>query len=180
VLVGPNNSGKSTIIEAFGAFSRHDPRDAQYGTSFPKGMRNMRAGGRVHLRAFRAKGETSELKTIEAGGAMTETLWGGVGAFVLPSRRLFHPFFERFLEYMARSTYANDGEHPSLRSSRSTALTNASSAHMEVASTSTLCSPKWSTQYPNGILSRRTTADITFSFNSETSPIVVMGSAMAC
>jgi predicted ATPase len=117
VLVGPNNSGKSTIIEAFGAFSRHDPRDAQYGTSFPKGMRNMRAGGRVHLRAFRTKGETSELKTIEAGGAMTETLWGGVGAFVLPSRRLFHPFFERFPEYMARSTYANDGEHPSLRSS---------------------------------------------------------------
>jgi len=110
VLVGPNNSGKSTIVEAFGAFSRLD-------TSIPKGMRNTNTRGRVHLRAFRTEGEISELRTIEAGGAMTKTLWGGVGAFVLPSRRLFHPFFDRFPEYMARSTYANDGEHPSLRSS---------------------------------------------------------------
>lgn len=117
VLVGPNNSGKSTIIEAFGAFSRDDPRDGHYGTSFPKGVRNARTGGKVHLRAFRTEGETSELKTIEAGGALTQALWGGIGAFVLPSRRLFHPFFERFPEYMSRSTYANDGEHPSLRSS---------------------------------------------------------------
>lgn len=117
VLVGPNNSGKSTIVEAFGAFSRPDPQDPHYGFSFPKGVRNMRAGGRVHLRAIPAEGETAELHTIEAGGALTTTLWGGVGAFTLPSRRLFHPFFERFPEYMSRSTYANKGQHPSLRSS---------------------------------------------------------------
>jgi GTPase SAR1 family protein len=117
VLVGPNNSGKSTIVEAFSAFSRDDPQDAHYGSSFPRGKRNARAGGRVYLKAVPSEGETAELRTIDAGGALTKTHWGGVGAFVLPSRRLFHPFFERYPEYMARSTYANDGAYPSLRSS---------------------------------------------------------------
>lgn len=117
ILVGPNNAGKSTVVEAFTTLSRSDPQDGHYGSSIPQGKRNARAGGMVHLRAVRQGGKASELKTIEAGGALTETLWGNVGAFVVPSRRIFHPFFERFPEYMSRSTYANQGAHPSLRSS---------------------------------------------------------------
>lgn len=117
VLVGPNNAGKSTIVEAFAILSRSDPQDGHYGSSIPRGKRNERAGSKVHLRVVRQGDKASELKTIAAGGALTETLWGSVGAFVVPSRRIFHPFFERFPEYMSRSTYANQGAHPSLRSS---------------------------------------------------------------
>jgi predicted ATPase len=117
ILVGPNNAGKSTIVEAFTTLSRSDPQDGHYGSSISRDKRNERAGSRVHLQAVVQGGEVSELKTIEAGGALTETLGWNIGAFVVPSRRIFHPFFERFPEYMARSTYASQGDHPSLRSS---------------------------------------------------------------
>jgi predicted ATPase len=117
VLVGPNNGGKSTIVEAFAAFSREDPKLPDHGPSFAKGMRNSRTGARVHLRATPVDGEAAEIKTVEAGGS--ETIWhtGRIGAVVLPARRFFNPFFEKFSDYMHSSTYFNMGEHPTLRNS---------------------------------------------------------------
>ena len=46
VLVGPNNGGKSTIIEALGALSKNRPQ------SFTVGKRNQAAGDRVTLTAI--------------------------------------------------------------------------------------------------------------------------------
>jgi AAA15 family ATPase/GTPase len=94
ILVGPNNSGKSTIIEALSAFAYHSTR------SFPEGKRNKKAGDRVSLNLINTKGESKELKTVETGGS--ETKWvneqcepkrGKIS--VLPSRRLFEAFFAK-------------------------------------------------------------------------------------
>jgi len=117
VLVGPNNGGKSTIIEAFAAFSREDPKLPDHGPSFAKGMRNLEAGGRVHLRATSPNGTVAEISTIDAGGSETTWHTGRIGAVVLPARRFFNPFFEKFPDYMHPSTYFNMGEHPTLRNS---------------------------------------------------------------
>src|SRR5262249_56706743 len=61
VLVGPNNSGKSTIVEAFAALSHTD------GLSFTEGQRNRAAGDTVSLRVSGTHG-TYELRTVAAGG----------------------------------------------------------------------------------------------------------------
>lgn len=91
-LVGPNNGGKSTVVEALRALSLSDP------PSFTVGKRNQRAGDRVTITVSNEAGQTKELRTIDAGGS--ETLWvvtndplppGSV--FVLPSRRYFTPLF---------------------------------------------------------------------------------------
>ncbi|MDX2273590.1 MAG: AAA family ATPase [Cyanobacteriota bacterium] len=91
-LVGPNNGGKSTVIEAIRALSLRDP------PSFTVGKRNQKAGDRVKITVFNELAQTKELCTIDAGGS--ETHWvvnndplppGSV--FVLPSRRYFNPLF---------------------------------------------------------------------------------------
>lgn len=91
VLVGPNNAGKSTIIEAFRALT---PTSR---VSFTEGKRNKRAGDRVRIQAELETGEIHTLRTVDAGGS--ETVWepnrpgGGMTLYVLPSRRMFNPYF---------------------------------------------------------------------------------------
>lgn len=92
ILLGPNNGGKSTIIEAFNALSKPGP------SSFSEGKRNKKAGDRVSIRINNSSNEIKELKTIETGGS--ESTWKNVNIrpacgkiFVLLSRRTFDPFF---------------------------------------------------------------------------------------
>ena len=89
VLVGPNNGGKSTVVEALKALSYPQP------TSFAIGRRNQRAGSKVALRAVDQNGAGFLLRTVDGGGS--ETIWEKPGEppsiFVLPSRRFFSPWF---------------------------------------------------------------------------------------
>lgn len=91
ILVGPNNGGKSTIIEAFGAVFSREP------LSFSEGKRNKEVDARISLRVKFASYGVSELCTVPAGGS--QTYWPqGRGAppqncFWLPSRRTFNPYF---------------------------------------------------------------------------------------
>ena len=88
ILVGPNNGGKSTVIEALQALS-----DRQ-GTSFSEGKRNKLAGDRILLRIGLQDG-CYELKTVDTGGSETIREPEGFpeNCYVLPSRRFFRPYF---------------------------------------------------------------------------------------
>ncbi len=115
VIVGPNNSGKSTIIEAFRAIS-------QNGTpSFTEGRRNKRMGDRVSIKIESLEGNWLELKTIESGGSETTFIENGISenqvkAFVLQSRRAFAPFFGKGL--WTRETYIQNNRLPPIRNSQ--------------------------------------------------------------
>lgn len=93
IIVGPNNSGKSTITEAINAFTKNNP------PSFPEGKRNIKAGRRVEISLTNTEGQTITLKTIAAGGSESEfdesmgLLVNTVKPFIVPSRRMFSPSF---------------------------------------------------------------------------------------
>lgn len=113
-IVGANNGGKSTIVEAIRTFSQQKP------PSFTVGKRNQKADNKVSIILCDELGNTKELRTVESGGS--ETTWinndGSVkqdGIFVLPSRRFFKPLFSKFV--FDRETYISNIELPSIRSS---------------------------------------------------------------
>src|SRR6266480_8069850 len=89
VLVGPNNGGKSTIVEAFRAVSVPQP------TSFGIGRRNQKAGSRIDIAVTNDLDATFRLRTVDGG--RSETIWEKQGdapvSFVVPSRRFFSPVF---------------------------------------------------------------------------------------
>lgn len=92
VVVGPNNSGKSTIIESLTAISQSKT------PTFSEGKRNKAAGERVVIRIVDNQGHERVLRTVASGGSQAE--FGGEQTnptsqevFVLPSRRSFAPFF---------------------------------------------------------------------------------------
>jgi hypothetical protein len=68
ILVGPNNAGKSTVVESFQAIaqSRRTP-------SFTEGKRNKLAGDRVELKLINSRAEIKTLATVAGGGS--ETTW---------------------------------------------------------------------------------------------------------
>ena len=88
ILVGPNNGGKSTVIEALQAWS------ARENTTFSDGKRNKAAGDRVLIRV-ESNGRVGELRTVDAGGSQTirEPNNGPDKCYILPSRRFFDPYF---------------------------------------------------------------------------------------
>lgn len=92
ILVGPNNSGKSTIVEALTAISCSRP------PSISEGKRNKLAGDRIEIHIERLDGSYSRLKTVQEGGSQTEFEKSSsestkFKSFVVPSRRMFAPFF---------------------------------------------------------------------------------------
>ena len=95
VLVGPNNSGKSTVIESFKALNgakRHDR------PSFTEGKRNKNANDRIELKLYKNDSELITLKTTPQGGSETEIIENNLSAssvniFVIKSRRTFEPYF---------------------------------------------------------------------------------------
>lgn len=91
-LVGPNNGGKSTVIEALHALTARDA------VSFSEGKRNKAAGDQVEIIAKTQDGVEYSLHTASQGGS--ETVRSPEGStlgkcYVLTSRRFFSPYFGR-------------------------------------------------------------------------------------
>lgn len=95
ILVGPNNAGKSTIIESFKALNS----TKQYRKpSFTEGKRNKNSKDRVELKIYKDDDNFLTLKTSRQGGSETITEENGlksedVNIFIIKSRRTFDPYF---------------------------------------------------------------------------------------
>src|SRR4051812_40413491 len=89
-LVGANNSGKSTIVEALQFLQRHDSVPA-----FPEAQRHSAAGGRVQIEYSNDAGSEWRLSTGRLGGGSAQwylpggSQWLGGRVFVVPARRVF-------------------------------------------------------------------------------------------
>ncbi len=110
-LVGPNNGGKSTIIEALRALSQTEI------PSFTIGRRNRKAGDLVKLVVSDESGRTNELVSRESGSSeTTRTINAQIESiFVLPSRRFFRPMFGKSIQ--SRADYAVSHGLPAIRGS---------------------------------------------------------------
>ena len=90
ILVGPNNGGKSTVLDALRAFfERGNP-------VFSEGKRNANADARISIRLTIGDDQVHELHTIGQGGSETErqpTNQPPINFYGLPSRRFFSPYF---------------------------------------------------------------------------------------
>lgn len=92
IIVGPNNAGKSTIIEAFHVLSkRKNP-------SLAESKRNKLANELVSIQITNINGEKKGIRTVPVGGSETEAINKDLQPkpeeiFVLLSRRAFKPFF---------------------------------------------------------------------------------------
>lgn len=91
ILIGPNNGGKSTVIEALRALNARD------NLSFTEGKRNKRAGDRVSIIVSGENGVRYELRTVTTGGSeiQRDPPTQPFRIYVLPSRRYFNPYFGR-------------------------------------------------------------------------------------
>jgi predicted ATP-dependent endonuclease of OLD family len=92
VLVGPNNSGKSSIIESFKYLTiRGD------GPSFTESKRNKKAGDKVYIDITSESGMTLSLQTQPGSSESfydeSQIKKNDFEIFVVPSRRTFNPFF---------------------------------------------------------------------------------------
>ncbi|MBT1688893.1 ATP-dependent nuclease [Dawidia soli] len=93
IIVGPNNSGKTTIIEAFRAVSMR----MQPGPSITEGRRN-KSTDAVEIQLFDEAGNSVTLKSVKPGGSETQFSENGLSrkdlnVFVVRSRRAFSPKF---------------------------------------------------------------------------------------
>lgn len=114
-IVGPNNSGKSTIYESFRAISQNTP------PSFTEGRRNKAAGDKVEIKLTKSDETWLELKTTANGGSETTFNEGGldknkVKILTLPSRRTFSPFFSK--SSWSRDQYIDSSEFSAVRGSQ--------------------------------------------------------------
>jgi energy-coupling factor transporter ATP-binding protein EcfA2 len=123
MIVGANNSGKSTAIEALRALTQNTP------PSFTQGRRNQRAGDRVELSLVDDSGDGVKLESQFPGTSETHrtpdnaTVGRRDGElFVLPSRRVFNPYFSRGRS--SRVDYSNQTGFPVLRSATIDGFTN--------------------------------------------------------
>lgn len=92
ILVGANNAGKSTVMEALRFFS------GGQSPSFTEGRRNKKAGDKVSLRLQTHLNQVKEIRTVPQGGSESVSSHAagpegpGLRIFGLPSRRYFSPF----------------------------------------------------------------------------------------
>jgi hypothetical protein len=113
-VVGANNAGKSTIVEALRALVQRQP------PSFSQGRRNQMAGDLVDIAVTDTRGAVKRLRSVRPGSSQTEY---GVenGApdlstvMVLPSRRVFQPYFGS--TELGRNDYIAAIGFPDIRSS---------------------------------------------------------------
>lgn len=89
IIVGANNSGKSTIWEAFRALS------GQQDVSFTEGQRNKNANHQIKVSISDTNDALSTLQTVPSGGSETTKTGNAVKCFTLPSRRTFSPAFRK-------------------------------------------------------------------------------------
>lgn len=112
ILLGPNNGGKSTVVEALNALSKPHP------SSFSEGKRNKKANDYISICIKNTEKELKKLHSIEKGGS--ETIWSDKNIeptcekiFVLPSRRTFDPYFSK--ARIERENYITGYELPTRR-----------------------------------------------------------------
>lgn len=105
VIVGPNNSGKSTIYEAFRAISSNTP------PGFSSGQRNIIAGSKIQIDITKSDDTVLSLVTSKISGG-SETQFEPIVSdknklnfFTLPSRRGFQPFFSKDIWTREQYTY---------------------------------------------------------------------------
>ena len=108
ILVGPNNGGKSSVIESLRAWSGQDD------TSFSEGKRNKLADDRVSI-LIKLDDGLHELSTVDAGGSQTvrQPNYIPTNCYVLPSRRFFDPYFR--LGQSNREEYLRQQDLPETR-----------------------------------------------------------------
>ncbi len=109
IVVGANNTGKTTILEALRAFNsiKDNP------PSFSERKRNIKCdGGKVHLKIITSENEKYVIDTINRGGSTTiyrkegfreEDWFEGLELFILPSRRFAE--YEFYYNNMSRADY---------------------------------------------------------------------------
>jgi predicted ATP-dependent endonuclease of OLD family len=112
IVVGANNSGKSTLIEALRALAQRQT------TSFSSGKRNAQFGDKVQMSITDTNGNRKELTSIEPGGS--QTVWKSfeiseLDLLVVPSRRGFNAFFSKSAP-IERASFSSDYGIPPLRS----------------------------------------------------------------
>lgn len=112
IIVGPNNSGKSTIYEAFRAISQNQP------PSFTEGRRNKIAGDKIEITITKNDNTSLTLKTETRGGSETKFEQNKLNKnevkfFTLPSRRTFAPFFGKSI--WNRENYINNSHLAAFR-----------------------------------------------------------------
>lgn len=108
IITGPNNSGKSSILECLRARSGYKP------PSFSTGVRNSTPQA-VDIR-FHIDGGIETIKSITRGSSETiiENKHDNFHIFVLSSRRAFSPYFGR--SRWSRKDYLNNNSLPAQRS----------------------------------------------------------------
>lgn len=115
ILVGANNAGKSTVIEALRALIQQNQNP-----SFTQGRRNQKAGDMVQLHLTDGNGNSTELRSIVPGSSETERHPQSQTidlnkVLVLPSRRTFNPYFSR--SELDRINYVSNIGFPAIRTS---------------------------------------------------------------
>ena len=111
ILIGPNNGGKSTVVESLAAIF------SQRAISFTTGKRNSLADDRISFLIKLSTGEIHKLLTVDSGGSQTirEPANGPPKiCYVLPSRRFFNPYFGRGITH--REGYMSAQNVPQNRS----------------------------------------------------------------
>lgn len=119
-IVGPNNAGKSTIVECFLALNHGEP-------SFTEGKRNDYAGDRVSIEAQTEDGDWTGIQTVDSGGSETVTTNddvspGSFDFFILESRRDFQPFFSG--QRTSRAQYTSRQTLPEQRGGQNNYFSN--------------------------------------------------------
>jgi predicted ATP-dependent endonuclease of OLD family len=112
VLVGSNNAGKSTFIEALRVLASR--REA----SFSEGKRNKVFGDKVELQLLAEDGSFCRIRSIKSGGSETTVVEGSTrfsDLLVLPSRRAFTAYFNDPGQSLQRQSYASDYQVPPLK-----------------------------------------------------------------
>lgn len=102
IIVGGNNSGKTTITEALASFNGYQT------PSFSEGKRNTKAGGNVTIELKDENGVTSTIKTYPDNGSET-TRTAEKTIYIVPSRRSMDFEFGRLEHGRDDYVHLNEG-----------------------------------------------------------------------
>ena len=106
IIVGANNTGKTTIIESIQAFNGHTP------PSFSEGRRNKKTNEIIEIKAIDNNGLVCAISTVPEGGGLTNRVPEGsnLRSYVVPSRRAVEFEFNR--NYIPdRESYITNSQH---------------------------------------------------------------------
>ena len=104
IIVGPNNTGKTTIIEAIKFFNL----DKEH-ISFSEGKRNIRNNNKIDILYYDENEQKMEIHTVDTGGSQVNTT--GIPdinkiPYVLPSRRYVEYNMHNSSSFLNRNEYS--------------------------------------------------------------------------